>query len=193
MSAEHELARLILSLEKRIEQVDRRLNNVVREARVAAVKIEDGKEPLVKVEAHGLPTAWSPWMDRAGTGRAWSPPVEGERGLFFSPSGEPGQGVFLRGGYSDAFKAPSSDPDAEVFVIGDLTVTRHKDHYQAKLADDIKVDITKDYVRGVKGDARFVAAGDQAKIRKGEAWVVVNDGVFVSHPPVVAPDNQPEL
>jgi phage baseplate assembly protein gpV len=194
MSSAAELAQIILDLEARIEQLDRRLNNLVREARVTEV---DKDKPAVKVEAHGLNSDWSPLTSPAGTGRLWSPPAVGERGLFLSPSGEPGQGVFLRGGYCDAFTPPSSDLDAEVFAIGELTITRHKDHYEAKLGDDIKVEITKDYVRAKKGKARFVACDKQAKIRNGAAWVFVTEepapGVFVSHAPIIMDDNRPEL
>lgn len=176
MSSAVELARIIGELERRVEQLDRRLNNLVREARVAEV---DYDKKLMKAEAHGLLSAWSPWMNAAGKGRHWSPPAVGESGLFLSPSGEPGQGRFLRGGFSDEFNAPSSDPDAEVFKIGNITNTWHKDY--AKIAH---------------GTMRVVVSGEQVKMRAGDAWVIARatpPSVIVSHAPIVAPDPESNL
>lgn len=119
MTALAELARTILAQEQRIEQLDRRLNNIVREARVTEI---DAAKALVKVEAHGLLSAWSPWLERAGAIRTWSPPSVGERVILLSPTGEPGQGLVLAGGYSDAFPAPHDRAGEHRQVVGDAGV-----------------------------------------------------------------------
>lgn len=170
MSAFDELARLIADLERRLEQQDRRINNTIREARVTKV---DPDKALAKVEAHGLPSAWSPWLERAGKIRTWSPPAADERVLLISPTGEPGQGFILRGGFSDQFTQPSSNPDEDVLKVGDLTITWNKDKAVISMKDGGKAVVTK----------------KMAKIRKGESWVVVTgDKVIVSHEPEVGPD-----
>ena len=186
MSASTDLADLIANMERRIEQLDRRLNNIVREARVTEVDLERG---LVKVEAHELVSAWSPWVEHAGAIRSWTPPSVGQRVMLMSPSGEPGQGIVYAGGYSDQFAAPSNDADAHIIKVGELTLTWRKDKAIINLEDGGKVEVEKDFVRGQLGDARFVASGTVAKVRKGDSWVVCTGGeIIVSSPPVFGND-----
>lgn len=170
MSAFDELGRAILALDKRQEQLDRRLNNIVREARVLEVDAEKG---LVKVEAHGLKSGWMPWVERAGAIREWSPPSKDERVLVLSPTGEPGQGLVLAGGFSDQFKQPSTDAGERVIRIGDNRLSMTKDRT----------------IVGFPDGGRAVLTKDIAKLRKGSMWVVVTGGdVIVSKEPVVGAD-----
>lgn len=186
MSDASELADIIARLERRVEQLDRRLNNVVREARVTEV---DVAKSLVKVEAHGLASAWSPWMEQAGAVRTWTPPTVGQRVLLVSTSGEPGQGIVFAGGYSDRFPAPSDDADAHVMTIGDLTITARKDKATIVLMNGGRVEVEKDFVRAKLGDSRFVVTSGLAKLRKNSAWLIVKDEeILVSHMPTVGPD-----
>ncbi|MCF3935011.1 phage baseplate assembly protein V [Acuticoccus sp. M5D2P5] len=114
------LAAKLARMESAIEQHDRRLNNIFREARVLEVKPEEG---LVKVEAAGLPTDFVPWMEIAGGVRTWDPPVKDQRVLFVSPSGEPGQGFVLPGGFSEAYGQPSQSGEESVKVVGASSFT----------------------------------------------------------------------
>lgn len=167
------IAKLILGLERRIEQLDRRLNNTLREARVVEI---DADKHLLKVEAHGLKSGWSPWAERAGTITTWTPPAVGERVLFVSPTGEPGQGIVLAGGYSDDFEAPSKSKDESVLTVGDLTVTYNKEKA----------------VISLKGGGRCVLTKRVAKLKVGDDVWFVLDGedkkIVTSHMPVIGPD-----
>lgn len=171
MSALDELGRYILALEKRIEQLDRRLNNTLREAKV--VEVDAGKG-LAKVEAHGLKSGWSPWLARAGDILEWEPPTVGERVMFISPTGEPGQGVILQGGYSNQFPQPSTDKGERLIKLGDNIASMTKDRT----------------VLGFKAGGRAVMKKDIVKLKlKNSTHVVLKDGaIIVSHEPEVGPD-----
>ncbi|CAM5398625.1 hypothetical protein AFEL58S_01999 [Afipia felis] len=170
MSAVAQLAKLILELEKRIEQLDRRLNNMVREAKVTEIDAEKG---LVKVEAHGLKSGWSPWLTPAGDIMEWNPPTVGERVVFMSPTGEPGQGFLLHGGYSDQFKQPSTDKGERLIKVGDdlISITRDRT------------------IVGFKGGGRCVVKQDLAKLKTADGHVVIKGGdIIVSKEPIVGDD-----
>ena len=171
MSAFQELANMILKIDRRVEQLDRRLNNVVREARVLEV---DPQKGLVKVEAYGLKSGWMPWVERAGTIREWSPPAKDERVIVLSPTGEPGQGLVLAGGFSDQFAQPSSDGGERLIQIGDN-----------------RLSITKDRVIvGFPNGGRAVVKKDLAKMKvKDETWVVLAEGeIILSKAPIIGSD-----
>lgn len=170
MSALDELGRYILALEKRIEQLDRRLNNTLREAKV--VEVDAGKG-LAKVEAHGLKSGWSPWLARAGDIIEWEPPTVGERVMFISPTGEPGQGVILQGGYSNQFPQPSTDKGERLIKLGDNIVSMTKDRT----------------ILGFKNGGRVVVKKNLAKLKTGGGHVVVQGSdIIVSTEPVVGGD-----
>ena len=94
------LRRELADLRMKQDEHDRRLNNMFREAKVTKVHAEEG---LAEVEADGLPSHKIPWVTRAGTQAEWDPPTEGERVTLFSPTGEPGLGMIMHGGFSNQF------------------------------------------------------------------------------------------
>ena len=100
---ERVLARLvnrIEQLEAIVNQQDRRLNNMIREGAITDV---DPAKGLAKADIGGMKSNWSPWSQRAGAGREWDPVTVGERVLFISPTGEPGNGIIMPGGFSTEF------------------------------------------------------------------------------------------
>ncbi|XWN29757.1 MAG: phage baseplate assembly protein V [Devosia sp.] len=118
------LAAKIAKLEATIEQLDRRVNNMFREARVIDT---DHPKGLVKVEAAGLVSDWQPWLEVAGGILKWDPPVNNQRVIQINPTGEPGQGMILAGGFSNHFKQPSQSGDESVYVRGDSSMTIRDD------------------------------------------------------------------
>ncbi len=90
--------RRFAELEAENEQLRRRLDNVFREGRVTAV---DGTAGTAEVDMNGLPSDKLSWSARAGSSKEWDPPAVGERVLVANPSGEPGLGIILAGGFSD--------------------------------------------------------------------------------------------
>lgn len=98
----------------RVVELERRLANVLRWARVdtvdaggalltAAFDDDEAGEPVS--------TGPVPWLAAfAGDARAWRAPSVGEQVLLLSPDGDLAQAVALPAGYSDARPAPSGDP-----------------------------------------------------------------------------------
>lgn len=106
----------IRELRGRQDDHDRRLNNLFREAKVTKV---DGEKATAEVEADGLPSMAVPWLARAGKQKEWDPVTEGERVILISPTGDPGQGLILPGGFSDKFKQPHDKLGEHKRTVGD--------------------------------------------------------------------------
>lgn len=109
------LIRRIGQLEGSVVELTRRLNNVMREARVLEVDPSTG---MAIVEAHGGKTKPVPWLQRAGSIRDWDPPTPGERVILLSPGGDPGRGMILPGGFSEQFAAPHNQLGQSMRAIG---------------------------------------------------------------------------
>jgi phage baseplate assembly protein gpV len=110
------LIRRVAQLESVINDLNRRLNNTMREARVLEV---DAAKGLAIVEAQGGKTKPVPWLQRAGSIRDWDPPAVGERVVLLSPNGDTGRGMILPGGYSQEYGQPHDQLGEARRVIGD--------------------------------------------------------------------------
>ncbi len=104
--------------EAAIGELGRRINNMVREAKVTKVFV-DG---TAIVDAHGIESKRVPWVQRAGSIKDWDPPAVGERVLLVSPTGEPGRGVIFPGGYSNEFSQPHDTLGEAKRQVGDTSV-----------------------------------------------------------------------
>lgn len=93
----------IAQLEASLADMSRRVNNVMREARVLEVDPDTG---MAIVEAQNGKSKPIPWMQRSGSIRDWDPPTAGERVLMLSPGGDPGRAMILPGGYSEQYGQP---------------------------------------------------------------------------------------
>lgn len=114
------LFRRIATVERRINDTERRIRNMFREGKVDTVN-EDG---TVIVQMDGeLKSKPVPWLTRAGDINDWSPPSKGERVLLISPSGELGQGLCLVGGYSEDFAQPHDKLGEHKRVVGETSDT----------------------------------------------------------------------
>jgi len=63
----------------------------------------------------------------AGEFNSWHPMTAGQQIMLFSPSGDPGNGLVLPLGHSNANPAPSARGDEHVNLFGNLRQTYHKD------------------------------------------------------------------
>jgi len=97
------VARRFAELEAAVEDLNRRVANLMREGRITGVDYDRG---VATVDMDGLPSREMPWVQRAGTVKDWNPPSVGERVTVMSPTGDPGQGLILPGGWSDQNPAP---------------------------------------------------------------------------------------
>jgi hypothetical protein len=82
-----------------VNQIDRRVNNIFREGKVVETFPEEGT--MVVEFADGFRSKKSPQVTQAGATKVWSPHSVGERIVFLSPTGDPGVGMVLAGGFSD--------------------------------------------------------------------------------------------
>jgi phage baseplate assembly protein gpV len=129
VNAELAFLRLLQRIENQervINDLNRRINNLVREARVEKV-FDDG---TAIVEGQGLVSKRVPWVSRAGNIRDWDPPAENERVLLLSPTGEPGKGLILPGGFSNSFPANHDDTGQSRRTLGDTRFTTTTDSYE---------------------------------------------------------------
>lgn len=106
-------------LERVIEEMGVKQNNIIREARVVSV---DTEKKVAVVEAQGLESIEVPWITQAGTVLDWEPPKEGQRMLLFSPGGNTGRALLLPGGYTDEATHPSSDGNGFGRIIGNTKI-----------------------------------------------------------------------
>lgn len=90
-------------LERVVQRLAMRNNNMIREAKVMEVDYEKG---LAIVEAHGVQSKPIPWLQQAGDIVDWDPPAVGQRMVMFSPSGDIGRGFLLPGGYTESVRQP---------------------------------------------------------------------------------------
>ncbi len=94
------------SIEFRLAELERRLNNILRLGTIAEANYPAA---LVRVQSGELLTGWIPWMTRrASNDRDWWAPEVGEQVLLLSPCGDPFQAVALPAVYQDAHPAPQN-------------------------------------------------------------------------------------
>jgi hypothetical protein len=176
------ITRRFAYLEAKVEAQDRYINNIFREGRVTKLHAEDG---LAEVDADGLPTAKVPWITRAGTRNVWDPPAVDERVMIINPSGDPGRGLILPGGYSDKFKQPHNKAGEYKDTLGKLDTIETEDRHRKMVKDG-------------SNESRFVVRPGYAKIAfKGggtpQYVVVTKDGIVMSSTPTIGPDPEPSL
>jgi phage baseplate assembly protein V len=96
-------------------EANRQFLNGIREGSVLEVR-----GSRCRVESGGLTTDYIQWfVPMAGESIEWSAPSEGESVVLICPSGDPAQGLALRGYYSDDFPAPTEDPNKHLRVYKD--------------------------------------------------------------------------
>ncbi|KZL17690.1 Phage-related baseplate assembly protein [Pseudovibrio axinellae] len=134
---------LLLRLE-RLENLTRHLlraqNNFMREAKVTA-SYEDG---TVEVKMQGLDSDRLPQLTRAGAITEWAPLSKGERVLVLNPTGEPGRGLVLPGGYTDEFLQPHDQLGQWFKGVGDTSMKMSDEEMiisasTIRLVGDVKV------------------------------------------------------
>lgn len=120
---------------KRIAALEAKVNNVLQEGKVIAVRADDN---LLDVEVRGVPLEKVPYLTwRAGPdGKSYWVPEVGESGLLLCPDGQAGNAVFLPALNTSRNEAPESDPniikfdfgnDREITIDGSKTEIKHTD------------------------------------------------------------------
>jgi phage baseplate assembly protein V len=150
----------LAALESKNEDLERRMTNMFREATVKKVDPETG---MAEVDADGLPSDMVPWITRAGKQKEWDPPTEGERVVLFNPTGEPGLGMIMHGGFSNKFPPNHNKLGEHKRSVGDdvnttttdkdkitktkkVTVSQNEDNHRLQVG---KVDIIADLEKNI--------------------------------------------
>jgi hypothetical protein len=96
---------------RRMADIERRINNVVRPCRVVSVDAEKGTcrvSYALDPDGKDVQTIEIPWMEHAGEYRTWRPPSVGQNMYLVSPGGEIGvaHSYAIPGTYGDTYKQP---------------------------------------------------------------------------------------
>ncbi len=171
---EHAIAQLIgriEQLEAQLNAQDRRINNMFREGSIAEVDYASG---TASMNAGGLPTDMSPWLERAGAIRDWTPVTAGERAIFISPSGDPAKGLILPGGYSSQFPQNHNKGGEPTRTVGDTSLLQTGDRFRLT-APNVEL--------GGEGGPKVARVGDMVRVGAGSSagdWPIVTGSAIVS-------------
>ncbi|TAA54631.1 phage baseplate assembly protein V [Shinella sp. JR1-6] len=113
------LVRRVAQLERIVERQTVRINSMIREGTVLDVDYTKG---LAIVDAHGIPTKPTPWLEPANSDYAeWTPMAKNQRVMLFSPGGDLGRAFILPGGYTDEAAQPHQTQGERLTKFGDTT------------------------------------------------------------------------
>jgi len=154
---------MLHDLMHRIEELERRLANMVRMGRVVRV---DAARGLVKLDVAGLETDWLPWMTQAGEINVFVPPSEGQQMMLISPSGEPGQGWAAPAGFSTQFAQPHNQAGEMKTVHGAVEIFSDGNELRVR-AESAKVEADTALVKAQRVD--LGDAGGPAVARVGDS------------------------
>lgn len=158
------LSERLNALESRNEELERRVTNMFREAKVTKLHAEDG---MAEVEADGLPSDKVPWITRAGKQKEWDPPTEGERVVLFNPTGEPGLGMIMHGGFSNQFPMNHDKAGEHRRSVGDKVMTTTTDKDKVSKTEKVTVSQNEDNHALEVGKVKIVADLEKNVIKVG--------------------------
>ena len=120
-----DLVELIRALSRRIDELERRSDNLVRHGTVEEV---DTKKQEVRLRIGGtdeepLISPWVPYGQIAGALKLHSPPSKGQQMTMISPAGDFRQAGAYPFTWSNANPSPSDKPDEHVLTFGGFTFT----------------------------------------------------------------------
>jgi phage baseplate assembly protein V len=162
-------------------EILRRILNVVRKGTVIDVS-HSSAPPTCRVSTGDLQTTWLPWMAfSAGKTVEWHPPTPGEQILVLSPSGDPAQGVVLRGLYSENSPTPSQKPNEHVRVYPDGARLEY-DHAAHSLRAELPAGATLFVVAPGKITVQTQDATVQAAAIELDGEVTVTKSMIVKGP-----------
>lgn len=139
---------IIVGLEERIAELERRAATMVRHGRITDV---DTKKQLFRVrlnpdtdqEPHL--SAWVPYGQQAGAFKFHNPPSVGQNATLISPGGDPAQSVGLPFTWNEGFPSPGDSEDEHIITFGPIKISYDKknEKYTASVGT-ASIEITKD-------------------------------------------------
>lgn len=121
-------AAILVRLQRRIADLERRVENGVRHGTVEEVDTSDTKAPRVRLRIGGTEerpqlSPWLPYSQFAGAFKMHTPPVKGQTLTVLSPGGDFRQGFAIPLSFSEENPSPSDKPDQHVMAFGNVTIT----------------------------------------------------------------------
>ena len=161
---------MIQDLAYRVQQLERRLNNILRVGNVAEV---DHERARCRVAIGDLKTAWLKWFtDAASDDSTWWAPKIGEQVMVLSPSGEMAQGAVLPAIYQDKWPAQEASPDVIGRWLPDGTNIQYNSEESTltiNAVGDITLNVQGNLKANVDGDVTVDAGGDLTAKAAGSA------------------------
>lgn len=150
---------VISELIMRVSELEKRLANICRIAKVTAVHEDIGK---LDVNFEGLPLKKIPFQTmRAGEDQTYWLPSVGELGFLFSPSGDIANAIFVPGIYFKDFPA------------GDSTTQKSKRIFRDGMEEEIDVDAHSQ--KFTSGDSERFINREKIEDKKGTSAIKIND------------------
>lgn len=112
------------SLLRRVEELERRINNTVREGRVEEVDAQKGYRVAIAESDDGpVKTTWIKGGENAGSLTTWAPMKKGQKVKLISPNGEIGaSSLVLPHNYSDGHDQPSQNLEEPMLKTAGVTL-----------------------------------------------------------------------
>lgn len=168
----------MIRLERRIAELERRLENTVRHGVVKEVNLKDKKKPRVRLvigqgkDGTDMLSPWIAYRQFAGDHKHHAPPTKGMTMTIISPAGDSRQGFAIPLTFSENNPSPSDKPDEHV-----ITYSKAGEDGKASEAKDT------DYLEVRKYNERIIQVG---KVRvhfrpgdKDEIHMQVGDNTHV--------------
>lgn len=123
------MIREFVALKSDIEALKSAFGNSMRVGPVKVVDPEKGFRISFGAGTGGNEylSPWYPHPESGGKTSTWMPLSEGQIVGIINPTGDPRQGVLLRGGFSDQNPPPSQSLSENVFVFGGVKITIAED------------------------------------------------------------------
>ena len=170
---------MIQELAYRLQELERKLNNILRIGNVAEV---DHDKAVCRVQIGSIKTTWLKWfVDGASDDNEWWAPKVGEQVMVLSPSGEMTQGAVLPAIYQDKWPAKAASPDVIGRWMPDGTNVQYdsaENVLTINAVGDITINVQGNLTANVDGDATVDVGGDVAVTAGGKATV---DATTIHH------------
>lgn len=154
----------IMTLEKIINRQEVRLNNLFREGTVKEVDYSKG---VAVVDAHGVESKESPWMEPAGDIVEWTPLSEGQRVVLVSPGGQTGRSFIMPGGFTDQVPQPHNKGAEKRIKIGGAQLTMSANGLVIEVGGTT-VNISSDGMTVTAGGVTYVINGSGSSQTGGQ-------------------------